>query len=201
MGDERLRDHAFAAMKTGMRALGVAESFRQERSTLCGAVVTGEGVVDGFAFASCTVAGLDATDGVVELWSMAGREDVRYLFISGVALAWYNIVDLRRLGEAIPVPILAITYEESDGLEPSIREHFSGAEAAERLDRYASLPERIPVELDDETLYIRTNDTAEEELDAIVRTFTRVGGRPEPIRVARLAARAADRWFRESAAE
>ncbi|PSQ09470.1 DUF99 domain-containing protein, partial [Halobacteriales archaeon QS_7_68_65] len=54
-------------MKAGVRALGVAESSRPDatRSTLAGAVVRADRVVDGFAFGSCTVGGTDATETVV----------------------------------------------------------------------------------------------------------------------------------------
>lgn len=184
-------------MKPGVRALGIAESYRNEQSTLCGAVVTTEGTVDGFAFASCTVGGLDATAAVLELWRDAGRPDVRFLLLSGVALAWYNLLDLDRLAAQVSVPIFALTYEASDGLATDIRAQFSGEAAEARLKRYRALPERTPLEVDDETIYVRSRNAADVDPATVLQTFTRAGGRPEPVRVARLAARAADQWHRE----
>ena len=71
-------------MKTGARALGVAESSRPDaaRSTLAGAVVRADRVVDGFVVGSCAVGGTDATETVVALADRLDRADVAYLFFA-----------------------------------------------------------------------------------------------------------------------
>lgn len=179
-------------MKPGVRTLGVAESYRGERSTLAGAVVRASRVVDGFAFAHCTVGGTDATDAVTDLFEELAREDVRYLLVSGVALAWYNVVDLHRVHEATDRPVLSVTYEKSGGLEAAIRDAFDGAAAERRLETYRAQPERRPLSVDDEQVFVRAVGIDDSEARDVVRAFTPEGGRPEPLRVARLAARAAD---------
>ena len=181
-------------MKSGARALGIAESYRNESSTLCGAVVSGNGIVDGMGFTTISVGGHDATDGIIELWESVGRPDVRFVLVSGVALAWYNIVDLERIASSVPVPVLAVTYEESDGLRNAIEGEFEGVAAERRLARIAALPPRRRYDLGQETVYCRTASAAPEEVQSMLQTMTRGGGRPEPVRVARLAARAADRY-------
>ncbi|WIV68382.1 DUF99 family protein [Natrialbaceae archaeon AArc-T1-2] len=184
-------------MKPGVRALGVAESFRDDRSTLAGAVVRADRVVDGLSFASCTVGGTDATDAIVSLSNRLAREDVQYVLLGAVAPAWYNVLDLSTLHQRVDRPVVAVTFEESDGLEAGIREAFSGSEREERLELYRSLPPRREVAVGDETVYVRAVGLADEEADTVVRAFTPEGGRPEPLRVARLAARAADAYRRE----
>lgn len=183
-------------MKPGCRALGIAESYRATRSTLAGAVVTASGRADGFAFATCTVGGSDATDAILELWEAIDRADIRYCFLSGIALAWFNLVDLDRLGSAISVPVIAITYEESDGLAASIRDEFPADEAEERLDQYRSLPDRERITVNDATVFVRTKNAGATEVPAVLDAFTQEGARPEPVRVASSAARAADAWRR-----
>jgi endonuclease V-like protein UPF0215 family len=179
-------------VKPGVRALGVAESYREDHSTLGGAVVRASRVVDGFAFARCTVGRTDATDAVIDLFEGLHREDVRYLLVSGLALAWYNVVDLRRVHEATDRPVLSVTYEESDGLEAAIEEAFDGDERARRLDTYRAQPERRRLTVNGERVFVRAVGTDESNARDVVRAFTPEGGRPEPLRVARLAARAAD---------
>ena len=186
------------SVKRGARALGVAESFTGDRSTLCGAVTSTVGVVDGFAFTTCTVGGLDVTEAVVRLWDEAGREDIQLLLLNGVALAWYNIVDLHELADRVPVPMLALTFEASDGLEDDIRANFSGAAAETRLARYQSLPERMSTEVGGAEVFVRALNAEHLDIGATLSAFTHGGRRPEPIRVARLAARAADRWRRRT---
>ncbi len=179
-------------MKDGVRALGVAESYQGNTSILGGAVVTAARVVDGFAFETCRVGGLDATAAVRSLYDTLDREDIHYLFVAGIAPAWFNIFDLETIHEATERPVLSVSFEESPGLEEPLRAAFSGTDLARRLDRYDSLPPREPVTVNDETRFVRSVGLSEPP-ERVVSAFTPVGGRPEPLRVARLAARGVDR--------
>jgi len=181
-------------MKPGSRALGIAESFGcdRDRSTLAGVVARASRVVDGFTLGSCTVGGTDATDAVVATYDRLDREDVQYLLVSGIALAWYNVVDLRAVHAAVDRPVLSVTFESSPGLVEPIREAFDGDAAERRLETYRDQPERYPVELDHGTAYVRAVGVDPSEARDVVRAFTPEGGRPEPLRVARLLARAVE---------
>jgi len=182
-------------MKQGVRALGVAESYQANRSTLAGAVTRRSRVVDGFVFGSCTVGGTDATDEIATLHRRLGREDLQYLLVAGVGLAWYNIVDLHRLHEETRLPVLSVSFEESDGLEPGIRAAFDGDAATKRLEAYRSLPDRQEFSVGSERLFCRSVGIDSQDAKRVIRAFTPEGGRPEPVRVARLAARAADQFL------
>jgi endonuclease V-like protein UPF0215 family len=186
-------------VKSGARALGVAESAGDgdDGSVLCGAVVRADRVVDGFAFETCTVGGTDATDAVATLCSTLGREDVRYLLVAGIAPAWFNIVDLRELAARVDRPVLSVSFESSRGLEPALREQFEGAALTRRLRVYRAQPPRREVGASDR--YVRAVGVDDATAAEVVRAFTPEGGdRPEPLRVARLAARAARRFESES---
>lgn len=177
----------------GARALGVAESYGgdDERSVLCGAVVRTDRVADGFAFGTCAVGGTDATDTAATLFSDLGREDVGHLLLSGIAPAWFNLFDLDRLHERVDRPVLSVSFEESEGLEPALREQFDGAALDERLDVYRSLPARRPVETPAGRLFVRAAGVDDATAAATVRAHVTEGSRrPEPVRVARMAARA-----------
>ncbi|MFB6113433.1 MAG: DUF99 family protein [Halodesulfurarchaeum sp.] len=179
-------------MKSGVRALGVAESYRGDRSTIAGVVVRASRIVDGFSVSIATVGGLDATEAVTALYDRLDREDVRYVLLSGVAPAWFNILDLEAIHEHVDRPLLAVTYEESEGLESTIEAEFDGVERTERLALYRSLPPRREMTVNDETLFVRPVGVSLDEAEEILDAFTPEGGRPEPLRVARLAARAFD---------
>jgi endonuclease V-like protein UPF0215 family len=184
-------------VKSGVRAVGVAASdsgAEGEPSVLCGAVVRADRVADGFSFAACTVGGTDATAAVESLLTDLDREDARYLFVAGVAPAWFNLVDLSRLARVTGRPVLSVSFEASDGLEPALREAFSGDELGRRLETYRALPPRTPVDVNDERVFVRAVGCDDDEAARVVRAFTPEGGRPEPLRVARLAARGARRW-------
>ena len=186
-------------MKSGSRALGVACSDGDATSTLAGAVVRADRVVDGLVFGTCTVGGLDATDTLLDCFHRLDRPDVRYLLLSGVAPAWFNLFDLGRIHEATDRPVVAVSFEASEGLEPALRREFAGEALARRRSVYESLPDRSELVVgagDDaaESVFVRSVGLSTAECRDVVRSFTPEGGRPEPIRVARLAARAGRSW-------
>jgi hypothetical protein len=182
-------------VKSGARALGVAESFSRDaaRSVLCGAVLRRDRTADGFVFGTCTVGGTDATDAVADLWATLDRADVRVLLLSGVAPAWYNVVDLTAVHEAVGRPVVSVSFEASPGLEPALREQFSGVALDRRLGTYRAQPARRRIDVNGEDVFVRGVGVDDAAAAEVVRAFTPEGGRPEPLRVARLAARAARR--------
>ena len=177
-------------MKRGTRAVGVAESAHESTSYLAGAVVGADSVVDGFVFGQCTVGGSDATAAICRLWDRLDREDARYVLLSGIAPAWFNVLDLQTIADYTDRPTVSVSFEASPGLTDAIESAFSDPTVvADRLDTYRAQPERHRVAVGDETVFVRAVGLDAEEAADMVRAFTREGGRPEPLRVARLAAR------------
>ncbi|MDV4343225.1 DUF99 family protein [Methanoculleus sp. YWC-01] len=175
--------------KSGLRALGIAESYSgREQSTLAGVVMRKDLQIDGVAFARVTVGGSDATDAVIRIFTRLARRDINLVMISGSVIAWYNIIDPSAVQDAIGLPVIVTTYEESDGLEEDIRSHFPGD--AGRLAAYRRLGDRIPVRLHSGyTLFIRPYGLSLDDAARLCNDFTREGRVPEPVRVARLIAR------------
>jgi endonuclease V-like protein UPF0215 family len=182
-------------VKAGVRALGLAESYRGDRSTLAGAVVRIDRTTDGFVFDTLTVGGTDATGTVVSAFDRLDREDVRYLFLSGIAPAWFNLLDLPAISEAVDRPVCSVSFGDSPGLETALCEAFSGEALDERLAVYRRQPPRQRLTVNDEAVFVRSVGLDDDAAADVVRAFTPEDGRPEPLRVARLAARAADETF------
>ncbi|MDD1659400.1 MAG: DUF99 family protein [Methanomicrobiales archaeon] len=184
--------------KRGLRALGIAESFSgRDSSTMAGVVMRKDLRIDGVSLAYLTVGGTDATDAVLAIIAALGRRDINVVMVSGSVVAWYNILDPEAISEETGLPLIVVTYEDSEGLEEDIIHHFPGDEA--RLQAYRNLGERVPVLLKDGSrVFIRTAGLSPEDAARILRDFTRDGKVPEPIRVARLVARGAMRWQRHT---
>ena len=177
--------------KPGSRALGIAASDGPERSQLGGCVVRADRTVDGLVFAQCTTGGSDATAACCRLWDRLDRADIQWLVLAGVAPAWFNIVDLPALAAHTDRPAIAVSFEASQGLAEPIAEQFAGDERDRRLAVYNRLPDRQPVDLGEQTVYARAVGLSDSAAVELLRAFTPEGhGRPEPLRVARLAARA-----------
>lgn len=181
-------------MKRGARALGVADSYRPDadRSTLAAAVVRADRVVDGLDFSTVAVGGTDATGRLIGLIDRIGRPDVGTVLVAGVAPAWYNVLDVARVADAVDRPVVSVSFEESEGLVAPLREAFSGTALATRLATYERQPPRRPVAVNGERLWLRAAGCSPAEAERLIRGFTPEGGRPEPLRIARLAARAGD---------
>ncbi len=175
--------------KKGTRALGIAESYSgRERSVLCGVSMRKDRNIDGIRFSQVSVGGLDATDAVISLVRDFGRRDINVLMLGGCVLAWFNIVDLGAVAKITGIPVICVTYEESEGLLPDLMHHFPGDE--HRLSLYRSLGDRTPVRLKTGmTIFIRPFGIPVHEAGLLCDQFTSDGRLPEPIRVARLTAR------------
>ncbi len=65
--------------------------------------------------------------------------------LSGCVIAWFNVINPAQIYGETGLPVICISYEDSDGLEADIRYHFPGDE--ERVIAYRRLGERIPVVL------------------------------------------------------
>lgn len=178
--------------KEGIRVLGVAESFRGESSVLAGLVMRGDLRLDGAAFSSATVGGDDATRGVLEVWDALDRSDVHAVLLSGCVISWFNVVDLEEVRERTGVPVVCVTYEESEGLRSDIERHFSGEALERKLAAYEGLGGRTRISLDTGyDVHVRALGLDEGETRRLLNRFTEEGRRPEPLRVARIAARGA----------
>jgi uncharacterized protein len=175
--------------KKGLRALGIAECYAgRDCSTLAGVVMRKDLRIDGFAFGRVTVGGTDATDVIIRMIRDLDRRDINVVLLSGCVIAWFNVIDPGRIAEESGIPVICVTYEESDGLLDELRHHFPGDEA--RIQAYIRLGERVPVDLGERRIiYLRAAGIGYPDAARFCRDFTLEGKIPEPLRVARLCAR------------
>ena len=178
--------------KPGIRALGVAESFRQgqKRSVLAGVVMRSDFVIDGVALGRTAVGGDDATASIASLFREFRRNDVNLILVSGAILSLYNIIDVDLLSKKTKLPVVCLTYKETAGIESSIRRHFpDGAER--KLEAYRRLGRRVGLTLHTgHRVYVRTSGIEPKSVKPVLNLFTLQGSVPEPVRVAKLVARA-----------
>jgi len=175
--------------KKGLRALGIAESCcGRTRSILAGVVMRKDLRIDGFVSGTATVGGTDATDTILAMVQNLDRKDLNVILLSGCVIAWFNVLDPERIAAETGLPVICVTYEESDGLLDDICYHFPGDDA--RLDAYRKLGEREPVLLHTgQTIYLRSYGMSAADAARFCDDFTLDGKIPEPLRVARLCAR------------
>ena len=184
--------------KAGLRALGIAESFVRTmgHSILAGVVMRADLRVDGLAYARASVGGDDATKAVLNIYRELDRKDINAVLLEGAVISWFNVIDLEEVWHKTGRPLICLTYQDSLGLEKYIRDYFPGQE--EKLQRYRNLGQRSPIRLKTGyVVYLRAFGADLEEARMLLNKFTRDGRKPEPLRLAGLAARAGHRQDRE----
>jgi len=179
--------------KRGFRTLGISESFIKgvsEKSILAGVVMRADMMIDGFTFSRATVGGMDATDKILAMYKNLNRDDINLLMLNGCVISWYNVIDLHRISGETGLPLICVTYNQSTGLERYFKEYFPD-DWMIRVETYRRNRERTAVTLSTgHTVYIRFIGMSIEEAKGVLNKFTSHGSVPEPLRVARLLARA-----------
>jgi endonuclease V-like protein UPF0215 family len=177
--------------KRAIRVLGVAESFRRgdRVSVLAGVVMRSDRIIDGFCFGEAAVGGDDATAALIGMHRVLAREDVNVIMLSGCIISHYNVVDPDAVARKTGRPVICLTYRESAGIESSIRLSF--AEPEGKIRKYRGLGERVRMVLGTgQAIYARLASISEADARTVIESFTLQGGVPEPVRVAKLLARA-----------
>lgn len=177
--------------KKGLRVLGIAESFRgRTASTMAGVVMRKDLRIDGVAVTRLSVGGMDATEAVFRILDTLRRRDVNAVILSGAVIAWYNILDPARIHDVSGLPVIVVTYEDSEGLEEDLRLHFP--EDTDRMEAYRRLGDRTPLDLPTGyRAFFRAWGMDQADAARLCTDVTIDGKVPEPCRVARLVARAA----------
>lgn len=139
-----------------------------------------------------SIDGTDATDRILSLLGSSPFLDgVRAVLLDGIAVGGFNIVDLDRLHTRLQRPIVTVTRHPPDfaAIRSALRKYFpDDAPARWRLIRAHTLF-RLPV-TEGKPLQVSAVGCTRAEAAAIVRRCTVRGNLPEPLRLARLVARA-----------
>jgi len=177
--------------KKGLRGLVIAESFTQnsKKSILAGVVMRRDFVIDGFVFGKTTLEGDDATETILSMYKKLNRPDISYLLISGIIISMYNIIDLKKISQSLDLPIIGVTYHDSEGIEEAIRHHFPDSYES-KLKEYQELENRDKITLHTSyDIYIRKEGCTLSEVKHLLDELTLQGSFPEPLRVAQLLAK------------
>jgi uncharacterized protein len=177
--------------KKGLRGLAIAESFKENEkiSHLAGVVMRRDFIVDGFVFGYSTIEGNDATEAILLMHQKLNRDDISFVMISGLIISMYNIVDIKKIWDKLRIPIIGVTYEDSKGIEDSIKHHFPGSYRS-KLEEYHKLGERTRITLNTKyDVFVRIEGCTILEAKNLLNALTLQGCVPEPLRVAQMLAK------------
>ncbi|ASJ10535.1 hypothetical protein A3L12_04090 [Thermococcus sp. P6] len=165
-----------------------SSKLRGEKTILIGVVMKGSREVVGVLSRWITVDGRDATDRIIEAVKYSRFRDLRVILLKGITYAGFNVVDLERLHSETGLPVVVVVRKRPNigAMERALRKHFR--DAGERIALLKKAPPLI--ELLPERLYIQAVGIETGKASEVVRTTTRTGLIPEPLRLAHMIASA-----------
>ena len=67
-------------------------------------------------FQQVTVGGMDASTSILNMVKDLKRRDINVIMLSGCVIAWFNIINASLIVQETGIPVICVTYEDSEGL-------------------------------------------------------------------------------------
>jgi len=160
----------------------------RDKTILIGVVMKGSSEVVGVLSRWITVDGRDATEAIIDAIVNSRFKDVRVVMLKGITYGGFNVVDVRELHARTGLPVVIVVRKRPDlkAMERALERYFEDAGERIRLLRKApQLYEIIP-----KKLYIQFLGVEKKTAVEIVKTTTKTGLIPEPLRLAHMIASA-----------
>jgi uncharacterized protein len=167
-------------MKQGIRAVGIDDGPQAGRTLLVGVVMRPDRI-EGILSTRVVLDGYDSTRKIASMLSSRFRPQVKCVFLDGVAVAGFNLIDYPKLAATLGLPVIVCT---------SNKPHPADFEKAlERWPRKQKLWQRVrtPAYRLGSVWYQFSGCTQQEAAELIGR-FQVHSAVPEPLRVAHLVA-------------
>jgi uncharacterized protein len=178
--------------KKGLRALAVAESFKisSKHAVLAGVVMRRDLIIDGIGISKSTIKGDDSTQSIISIWRDMHRNDINCIFLGGIIISMFNIVDGNKVYRSTGIPVVAITYNDSKGVAHNFRKVFPDSWQS-KLEQYQNIGKRRRIVLQTgKAVFVRHWGLTLSDSIVLLNYFTLQGSVPEPVRIAKLIARA-----------
>ncbi len=178
-------------MKSQYRTLGIDDApfkFGDERVPIVGAVVRGENYLEGVLRTEVKVDGRDATRKLSTLINGTRfKEQIRVIFLDGISLGGFNVVDIKKLYETTGVPVITVTRLKPDftEMENALQKHFKDWKA--RLKVITSIKVE-KIETKHNPIYVGLAGLNLALAEKYIIQTTIRGALPEPVRIAHLIA-------------
>ncbi len=180
-------------MKPKSRFLGIDDGpfhFGDDEVPLVGVAVQAPAYIEAVLMARAHVDGRDATERILGMVRTSRyREGLRLVFLNGIAVGGFNVIDLARLHEELAVPVVTVTRRAPDleAIHAALRRKFHDGEERWDLIRQHRIEE---VTTHHTPLHVTYVGAAREEVVEAIALTTVRGALPEPLRVAHLVAAA-----------
>ncbi len=180
-------------MKPWIRQIGFDDGFFRKsdpETVLVGTVVRGNDLVEGFLVDRIPVDGDNATDLVSRLVKGSKFYDtLRVIFLKGLTLAGFNVVDIKALSESTGLPVIVVLRKEPDmdKIRNALRNVPNPQEKLARMKKAGRIYEMKRVR---GRLLFQKAGISKSEAKEILEASIRTGNIPESARISHLVASA-----------
>ncbi len=180
-------------MKSKSRFLGIDDGpfhFGDDEVPLVGVAVQAPAYIEAILMTRAHVDGRDATERILGLVRTSRyREGLRMVFLNGIAVGGFNVIDVDALHRELDVPVVTVTRRapDLDAIRGALRRKFDDWEERWELIRRQTIEEVITRHTPLHVTYVGA--TRAQVVEALALTTVR-GALPEPLRVAHLVAAA-----------
>ncbi|MBN2566999.1 DUF99 family protein [Candidatus Woesearchaeota archaeon] len=174
--------------KPQMRVLGIDDapfdrSRKGARVRLVGVVVRGADYLDGILSTSVTVDGRNATARIATMVNGSKwKRQLQAIFLDGIAVAGFNVIDIRRLHAETGIPVVVVMRRQPD--IAAIRRALERSGMPERMRVIGRAPQ--PEKVGD--IYVQAIGTEREEMRRVLRICCAHAKVPEALRLAHIIA-------------
>lgn len=180
-------------MKPKSRFLGIDDGpfhFGDVEVPLVGVAVQAPAYIEGVLTSRAHVDGRDATERILGMVRRSRyREGLRMVFLNGIAVGGFNVIDVDALHRELGVPVVTVTRRAPDlaSIQAALRRKFDDWEERWALIQHHRIEEVTTRHTPLRVTYVGAS--REDVIEALALTTVR-GALPEPLRVAHLIAAA-----------
>ncbi len=167
-------------MKEGIRAVGIDDGPLSDRTLLVGVVMRRDRF-EGLVSTRVTRDGTDATEKILSMLSGRFSKQIHVVFLDGIAVAGFNLVDYVELSRELGVPVIAVTENEPhpDEFEVAVSRWKDRLNLWNRIKQPPFRAGKV---------WFQFAGTSEREARELIQHFTVHSKVPEPLRIAHMIA-------------
>lgn len=184
---EELLSYMRQHMRKEIRVLGIDDSpFDRKKYTdvlVVGAFFRGGRMLDGILSTKVKKDGINSTSKLIEMINKSKfHPQLRAILLDGIALAGFNVVDIKKLNEKTKIPVIVIMRQYPD------KARMFRALRKIKQERKIKLVEKAGSIHKINRIYIQFAGISLEEAEEIIEITTTYADIPEPIRIAHIIA-------------
>ncbi|MBW2969646.1 DUF99 family protein [Candidatus Woesearchaeota archaeon] len=169
------------------RVIGIDDGpffkFRRGRVLVVGTIYRGGSYMDGVVSTAAKVDGSDSTVNIARMINKCKfKSQLRCIFLNGIGVGGFNIIDLPRLSKLTKIPVIAVTRRFPD--IPFIIKTLVNLRMSKKVKLITQLPQ--PVKVGD--VYVQVINMDLERAKQYLKLTTLHSYIPEPLRIAHIIA-------------